>query len=256
MAVVCYQRLMDFLDDVDRKRIEDQKLPRTLSSHLALRGRKYDKMTTNFLSRHPDGMIVSLGSGFDTRYFRMNLNPSQYLELDLPEVVELKKELIGDAMDYRMIGKSVLDYTWIDDITDTTGKEVLFIMEGLLMYLDEKDVRTLIDRICGSFSQSEMIIELINKKYTQGLYRKMAVRKMKKSAGSDAGEAMNFGLSDGKDIEAFNSKLKLLGNGLILKILTSSRSFLVCSEISVCSADPSGPFMWGLSKDEGELYEY
>lgn len=72
-----------------------KKTPSSLTRHIALRGRKYDDYCREFLESHPDGLIVSLGCGLDTRFYRLGLDTSQYIELDLPEMIEIKGTLLG-----------------------------------------------------------------------------------------------------------------------------------------------------------------
>ena len=40
-----------------------------------------------FIANNPDGLVVSLGCGFDTRYWRVSERPWPYVEIDLPEVI-------------------------------------------------------------------------------------------------------------------------------------------------------------------------
>jgi len=100
-----------------RKRIIDRKLPSALTSHIALRARKYDSYAGKFIEENPKGMIVSLGCGFDTRYWRVSEKAWNYVEIDLPEVIEAKKKALDDNAEYTMILYSVLDKSWIERIS-------------------------------------------------------------------------------------------------------------------------------------------
>ncbi len=160
--------------------IINKKTPSSLTRHIALRGRKYDDYCREFLESHPDGLIVSLGCGLDTRFYRLGLDTSQYIELDLPEMIEIKGTLLGDDLTYTTIGKSVLDDTWLQEVADRQSTNILFIAEGLLMYLHEEDVIDLLKRMAETFDHCQAIIEVINKKYTTGLNKKMVEMKMKK----------------------------------------------------------------------------
>jgi O-methyltransferase involved in polyketide biosynthesis len=58
-----------------RERILDRKLPSTLSRHIALRAHKYYNYAKRFIEENADGLVVSLGCGFDTRYWRVSDKP-------------------------------------------------------------------------------------------------------------------------------------------------------------------------------------
>lgn len=56
-----------------------------------------DTTIRDFLARHPDGQILSLGAGFDTTYFRLHAAGvpfRTYFEVDFPDVVERKCAVI------------------------------------------------------------------------------------------------------------------------------------------------------------------
>jgi O-methyltransferase involved in polyketide biosynthesis len=42
-------------------RLLDRRLPSSLTRHIALRARKYDLYTKEFVEEYPDGLVVSLG---------------------------------------------------------------------------------------------------------------------------------------------------------------------------------------------------
>lgn len=209
MSKVCYDALVRQVDEDTKRRVIDKKTSPVLTRHIALRARKYDQYAKDYLHDHPDALIVSLGAGLDTRFWRLGLEPNQYVELDLPDVVEAKKALVGEEITYGIMGQSVLDFTWIEEIRARQKSHILFIAEGLLMYLHEIDVREMISLIAENFDDSSMVLETVNEKYTRGLNKKMVEMKMKNQLDSDAGSAYNFGLKDGKDIEQFHPKIRL-----------------------------------------------
>ncbi len=109
IGLECLKRLQSLLPVESRNRTLDRKLSSTLTRHIALRARKYDSYARTFIEENPDGMVVSLGCGFDTRYWRVSEEIWKYVEIDLPEVMEIKKKILEDIAKYTMIGCSVLE---------------------------------------------------------------------------------------------------------------------------------------------------
>lgn len=209
VAVICLNRLQSLLPDDVRDRILNRKLPVTLTGHIALRARKYDSYCRKFLEKHPEGLVVSLGCGFDTRYWRVFKEPWKYIELDLPEVIEAKKKILDDIVTYRMIGCSVLQEDWIKTILSLQKEQVLFIAEGLFMYLPKDDVISLFQRLAQSFTKSEIMFEVVNEKYTKGLWKKIVASKIG-TLGTQAGSSYDFGVRDASDIEAYGDNIKIV----------------------------------------------
>ena len=209
VALECLNRLQSLLPIEIRDRVLNRKLPSTLTRHIALRARKYDSYTRRFLEEYADGLVVSLGCGFDTRYWRISKEPWKYIEIDLPDVIEAKRKVLDNIVTYTMIGNSVLQEDWIKRILSVQKEHVLFLAEGLFMYLPKDGVISLFKRLTKSFVKSEIVFEVVNEKYTKGLWKKMVASKMS-TLGTQAGSSYDFGIRDAKDIEAYGDNIKVV----------------------------------------------
>lgn len=202
---------MKVLADSALKTKLEKPLPSTLTRHIALRARKYDADTLEFIQKHPRPLVVNLGCGFDTRYWRIQTNRDwQYVEVDLPNVIETKHEILAGELPFRTIGGSVLEDEWLQEIVKMQTKNVLFLAEGLFMYLPQKEVEALFKKLALNFSQSLIVFETVIQKYTQGIWKKMVEMKMKNSADSTAGSSYQFGLQQAQDIELLSDQIKVI----------------------------------------------
>ena len=96
------------------------------------RVKRLDEIAKDFISENTSCTVFNLGCGLDTGFWQIKSSECRYIELDLPEVIDVKRDLFGDKISYELIGCSVLDTAWIED-TDLAGKKnILFIAEGLL----------------------------------------------------------------------------------------------------------------------------
>jgi O-methyltransferase involved in polyketide biosynthesis len=147
--------------DYDFKRIHRAAQPWGNQFLVALRAKKLDVWTTDFVRRHPDAVVLHLGCGLDTRAFRIN-PPStvQWFDLDQPGVIELRHKLYDETDTYRMIGSSVTDPAWLDQIP--TGRPTLVVAEGLLMYVTEREVRELLARLADRFGNGELLFDTLS----------------------------------------------------------------------------------------------
>jgi methyltransferase (TIGR00027 family) len=201
-------KIQKLLPEETKQRVLDRKYSPALTSYIALRARKFDAYAREFLEERK-GLVVSLGCGFDTRFWRISHPDLNYMEVDLPEVIGLKKELVGDDPGYRMIGCSVLDFRWIHEIASLQREQVLFLAEGLFMYLPEKEVIILFQKLASTFHNSELVFEAVHRKYTRGFRKKMLERKMKRNSGTTAGSSFTYGIRKAEDIEDYADNLKV-----------------------------------------------
>lgn len=210
MAILCLERLRPLLPPEVRTRLLDRDPPSSLTRHIALRSRKYDAYAREFCQDNPSGLVVSLGSGFDTRYWRVSKAAWPYMEVDLPAVMTAKEQVLGDVVDYPLISGSVLDSEWMEKVESKQSENILFLAEGLFMYLPKPEVIGLFQRLAERFSHSYIVFEVVAEKYTRGVWKKMVESKMKRSARSAAGSAYQFGLSDAREIEQVAPNIRVL----------------------------------------------
>jgi methyltransferase (TIGR00027 family) len=219
MGVELLDRIGPLLVAETRQRIMERNLSPTLTRYIALRARKYDSYAGSFIEENADGLVVSLGCGFDTRYWRVSEGLWNYVEIDLPEVIAAKKKVLAEAEPhsmgprpgpYPMIGCSVLDEAWVEQIRSMQEKDILFLAEGLFMYLPKQEVVRIFDRLSESFSRSHIVFEVVNERYTKGLWKKLVESKMRRSGGTEAGSSYQFGVRDAKDVEAYGKHIKVV----------------------------------------------
>jgi len=136
-------------------------LDRMLVVHIAIRAKKYDDYARDFLKRSPDGVIVNIGCGLDSRFLRVDNGKVIFYDLDLPEIIRIKKDFFEETERYHLIASSVLDFEWMAVVRQHNGP-FLFMAEGVFMYLEGGDVRSLVLKLQETFPGSELVCEVVN----------------------------------------------------------------------------------------------
>lgn len=210
VGIRLFEGICSLLPGEKRERIMEAQLPRTLVNHLCLRARQYDRYTREFKETNERYLVVSLGSGFDTRYWRISNNIWNYLELDLPGVMRLKEQVLGEAITYPVIPVSVLDHRWLEKVRSLQTRHVLFLAEGLFMYLPQKEVRAIFRILSDTFTKSQMVFEVVHARYTRGIWKKMVESKMRRRLGSGAGSDYQFGVRDVREVEEYGENIRVV----------------------------------------------
>jgi len=180
-----------------------------LNVAMALRTRKFDRYCNSFLEENPHGTIVEIGCGLSTRFSRILDNTGNWYDLDFPEVIEIRKEFFKETDRYHLIASSVLDFEWMEKISTNTNK-ILFIAEGLLMYLQEKDVKELILKMQKSFPGCCLACEVVNTYLVKVLKKERWKKKFQRDFGLGKDASFYFGIKDSKDLESWNEGIKFL----------------------------------------------
>ena len=119
----------------------------------------FDRQAEAHIKAHPDCSVVNLASGLDDRFHRVDNGRIHWYNIDFPDVIDLRKELIEENERVTDIGCSVFDFGWMDKIENK--KDTLFISEGFLMYVTEKEAETLFTGIAERFTNTVLLLELM-----------------------------------------------------------------------------------------------
>ncbi|MDP9082777.1 MAG: SAM-dependent methyltransferase [Pseudomonadota bacterium] len=111
--------------------------------------------------------VLNLAAGFDTRPYRLELPTSlRWVEADLPTLIEEKESLLADALPRCQLHRIKIDLA--DSaaraamLRDAMGSstQALVITEGLLLYLDDAQVRALTMDLAAQAGIRRWILDL------------------------------------------------------------------------------------------------
>jgi len=211
-SVKTFQMLKEKLEKsgkVLHKKMLSGKIDKKSVVHIAIRAKKYDEYITDFIEKYPDASIVNIGCGLDHRFERIDNGRIEYYDLDLPDIINIKQQFFKETDRYQMISQSVLEFNWMEKIK---SKEVLFVAEGVFMYLQEEDVKSLFLALQENFPGSEMVCEVFNSIWLRKRWKKMMEVKLQKELDLGKDAMFHFGIRDSDEIESWSDGLKLLGD--------------------------------------------
>lgn len=212
-AVALTKKLNEVFRDSDRplyRRLTRGKLPKTLVATLSMRIRRYDAYVRSFLDRVLEPVIVNLGCGLDDRRRRVDNGAMRWYDLDLPEVIALRRRFLPESDRFQFIGASVLDFEWLDQLPRVPGQRVLFVAEGLLMYLPEDAVQALVLELRERYPESELVAEVANTFIVRLMRRGPGRSKFRRQFGLSSNVVYQFGIGDSRDLEKWAPGLRLL----------------------------------------------
>ncbi len=108
----------------------------------AARAKQFDALLERYIAGHPECTVVNLGAGLDTTFNRVDNGSINWIDLDLPEVIEIRNALIPETERTRCIARSVFDPSWTGELGDT-GKGLYMVSAGCFFYFEEAQVREL-----------------------------------------------------------------------------------------------------------------
>jgi O-methyltransferase involved in polyketide biosynthesis len=127
---------------------------------IILRNREFDRCARAFLARHPEAVVVHIGCGLDARFERADNGQVEWYDLDLPEVIELRRRFIGgEGARYHFLACSMFDSAWLDTMSAHRHRPFLFLAEGVFMYFEEAQVKSLVLMLRDRFTGAELVFD-------------------------------------------------------------------------------------------------
>ena len=123
-----------------------------------MRMRQFDAFTRSFLARNPGGLVVDIGCGLDTRFFRLDDGQLNWLGLDLPEVISLRRQWLPNADRCQIIAKSMFDLDWLDEV-ERINKPTIFLAEGVFPYFSTREVKPMLTAMAERFPTGELVFD-------------------------------------------------------------------------------------------------
>lgn len=192
------------------RRLASGRLPRSMVVALALRIRRIDGYVREFLRREPEGVVVNLGCGLDDRRRRVDNGTVRWYDLDLPEVIALRRQLLGETDRFVLLPSSVTDRDWMKALPAEPGERFLFVAEGLLMYLADEDAAGLLRELNRRFPGGELIAELVARRVVKMMKGRLGRGKLKRELGLSGNVVYSFGVNGGGELEGRVPGMKLL----------------------------------------------
>ena len=165
--------------------------------------REFDRYARDFLARHPQAVVVHIGCGLDTRFGRVDDGRVEWYDLDVPEVIDLRRKLIGgETGRYHLLGCSVLEDAWMETVNAHVPRPILFLAEAVLIFFTEAQVKRLVLTLRGRFPGAELVFDgwkpfeiwVGNRYFSNSVFAGL----------------MRWGLWSGRQIEGWGDGIRLL----------------------------------------------
>jgi O-methyltransferase involved in polyketide biosynthesis len=192
-----------------------------------------DRMVRQYLEKHENTVVINIACGLDTRCYRMKEKYLRWYNVDLPETMKIRRQFLPETGPIYQIAKSAMDDSYVDDI-DYHGENVLVIIEGLTMYLCEKDIRKIFSIIEKSFQKVTVMVETMSP---------FVVKHMKEKSIEGSNAKFTWGVENGTELQKIVPNFSILHKSLpdkitrcqtdrqcnIFKIRSGSQSECSCS---------------------------
>jgi O-methyltransferase involved in polyketide biosynthesis len=172
----------------------------------ALRAKMLDDRVRAFIGEHPDAVVVDLGAGLDSGFYRVG-PPStvDWYSVDLPGITALRDEVLPAVQQSRSVPVSLTVEHWPDAIP--ADRPTMLVADGLFAFLTEPMIVAIFRRITDHFRSGELAFNDYGRiGWASRVAIKLYPQKMFKDVGSQFGYP---GFKDAHHPETWNPNMRL-----------------------------------------------
>jgi O-methyltransferase involved in polyketide biosynthesis len=140
-----------------------------------LRAALMDAWVRDFLARNAAGTVVEIGTGLSSRFERVDNGQVHWIDLDLPDTIELRRKFFADSGRRRMVAASVTGEEWLPIAARSPGP-YFFAADGVLAYLTEEQVAAFLTSVKNHFPNALIALDTFPQR-TVDQQRKLAARR-------------------------------------------------------------------------------
>ena len=163
----------------------------------------FDREIIKYLEKYPNATVVNIGCGFDTTFERIDNGKVIWFDLDLPDVIELRRQYILETERRKFISGSVFGNNWYSEIANK--EQVILFLAGVIYYFKEEDVKKLFKEFVDHFGSVDILFDYCSIK---GM--KISNKKVLEQGGMDQKAKLVWGINDINKIAKWDERIKIV----------------------------------------------
>jgi O-methyltransferase involved in polyketide biosynthesis len=173
----------------------------------ALRAKMLDDRVRAFVAEHQDAVIVDLGAGLDSGFYRVTPPPSvDWYSVDLPGISALRNQLLPTNEHSHSVPVSLADDHWPSTIP--ADRPTMLVADGLFAFLSEEVISGIFLRITDHFASGELAF---NDYGGIGWISRLAIKLYPQKMFKDVGSQWGYpGFKDAHHPETWNPRMRLV----------------------------------------------
>ena len=111
----------------------------------------------DYLKEHPSAAVVNMGCGLDQTGENCDNGQCKIYNLDMPDVIEIRNQLIPETERITNISCDINDFSWFDKIDDSDGS--VFFAAGVFYYFQIEEMKKLVNAMAKRFHGGKMVFD-------------------------------------------------------------------------------------------------
>lgn len=161
-----------------------------------------------YLKTYPKATVVNLGCGLDETGKACNNRSCKIVNIDFPDVIEVRNQLISNYERERNVASDLKDYSWMNEVDGSNG--VIFFAAGVFHYFKRNEVKDLVLELSKRYVGGCLIFDSVGK-----LGLKLMMSKTLKNMGISDVEGLFYTNNPIQDLN-WSDKIRITSKGYML----------------------------------------
>ena len=161
-----------------------------------------------YLKTYPKATVVNLGCGLDETGKACDNRSCKIVNIDFPDVIEVRNQLISNYERERNVACDLKDYSWMNEVDGSNG--VIFFAAGVFHYFKRNEVKDLVLELSKRYVGGCLIFDSVGK-----LGLKLMMSKTLKNMGISDVEGLFYTNNPMKELN-WSDKIKITSKGYML----------------------------------------
>ncbi len=119
--------------------------------------RACDSFARQFIMKYPDCTIINVGCRLNNMFMRVDNGRINWYSVDTYNTIAVRRALFGENEREKTIGRSIMDFSWLDEINCKRNYGVMFIFSNTLCLLKNHQIKQLMSHIRFKFPSAEVV---------------------------------------------------------------------------------------------------
>lgn len=155
-----------------------------------------------YLKEYEEATVVNLGCGLDTTFSQINNGKAKAYNIDFPDVIEVREELLNKSKSEENIAIDLNDLSWIEKVKFDEEKGIVLFASGVFYYFKKEDVKKLIVALAEAFPGGKIAFDATN---ARGLKKMLRVWLKPTDMGT---VGLYFSVEDESEILSWSDRIK------------------------------------------------
>ncbi len=156
-----YEKIINKIDfDFHRIKVEpDQQIS------VAARTIIFDNAIDNYIKLNPQGCVISIGAGLNTRFYRLNNEKIKWFNIDLPQAIDFQEQVLEPHVNQFNVRADAFNTEWFKYIPE--NENIFIFAEGLFLYFEDEKIKQLFNKIANRFKNSYLMFDVVSSLFIQ-----------------------------------------------------------------------------------------